>query len=40
MTLKRAFLVLGPWTDLRVPDRGIAADFFNLENHRENLPRF
>jgi hypothetical protein len=40
LTLKRAFLHLGPWTDLRVPDRSIAADFFNLENHRENLPRF
>ena len=40
-TLKKAFLFLGPWCDLlRVPNRRLVADFFNLENHRENLPRY
>jgi hypothetical protein len=39
-SLKRAFLHLGPWTELRVQDRSLVADFFNLENHRENLPLY
>ena len=39
-SLKKAFLYLGPWTSLRVSNRDLVADFFNLENHRENLPRY
>ena len=33
LSLKQAFLKIGPWTDVRLIDRDDVADFFNLENH-------
>jgi hypothetical protein len=33
LTLKQAFLRLGPWKDVRVVDDHDVADIFNLENH-------
>jgi hypothetical protein len=33
ITMKSAFLEIGPWTDVRLLDTDDVADFFNLENH-------
>jgi hypothetical protein len=33
ITMKKAFLEIGPWTDVRLLDADDVADFFNLENH-------
>jgi hypothetical protein len=33
LTMKKAFLKIGPWTDVRLRDNDDVADFFNLENH-------
>jgi hypothetical protein len=33
MSLKKAFLKIGPWHDVRICDVDDVADFFNLENH-------
>jgi hypothetical protein len=33
ISMKRAFLQIGPWTDVRLRDADDVADFFNLENH-------
>lgn len=33
LTMKDAFLAIGPWKDVRVLDNDDVADFFNLENH-------
>ena len=33
ITMKQAFLEIGPWTDVRMLDTDDVADFFNLENH-------
>ncbi len=33
ISLKDAFLKIGPWTDVRIRDVDDVADFFNLENH-------
>ena len=33
MTLKNAFLQLGPWEDVRVRDIDDSVDIFNIENH-------
>jgi hypothetical protein len=33
LTLKEAFLKLGPWHDVRILDRSDVADIFNLANH-------
>jgi HNH endonuclease len=33
MSLKNAFLQLGPWEDVRIRDVGDIVDIFNLENH-------
>jgi HNH endonuclease len=33
LTMKKAFLKIGPWTDVRLRDNADVADFFNLENH-------
>jgi len=35
LTLKNAFLKIGPWQDIRVINDDDVADFFNLENHAE-----
>jgi hypothetical protein len=35
--LKKAFVELGPWTDVRIVAPHDAADFFNLENHDQGL---
>lgn len=35
LTLKNAFLRLGPWNDPRVSDVEATADMFNLKTHRE-----
>lgn len=34
-TLKQAFLVLKPWTEVRIRDDSDLGDFFNLANHRQ-----
>ena len=36
-TLKRAFIEVGPWTDVRVLIQHDACDFFNLGNHDREL---
>jgi hypothetical protein len=33
ITLKNAFLHIGPWEDVRIRDRDDVVDIFNLENH-------
>lgn len=33
ISLKEAFLKIGPWQDIRLKDVDDVADFFNLENH-------
>jgi hypothetical protein len=33
LSMKQAFLRIGPWTDVRIRDADDVADFFNLENH-------
>jgi hypothetical protein len=33
ITMKKAFLEIGPWTDVRMLDTDDVADFFNLANH-------
>jgi hypothetical protein len=33
ISMKEAFLEIGPWTDVRVRNSDDVADFFNLENH-------
>jgi len=35
MSLKEAFLKIGPWQDIRVVNEDDVADFFNLENHND-----
>ncbi len=37
-TLKTAFMEIGPWTDVRIVTQHDAGDFFNLENHDEQVP--
>jgi hypothetical protein len=34
LTMKNAFLEIGPWTDVRLRDNDDVADFFNLANHK------
>ena len=36
LTLKAAFLQLGPWTDIRIVDEADVVDFFNLANHQQS----
>ena len=36
-TLKKAFIELGPWTDVRIVTQHDAGDFFNLENHDQEV---
>jgi hypothetical protein len=33
LSMKAAFLKIGPWTDIRLLDTDDVADYFNLENH-------
>ncbi len=36
-TLKAAFIDIGPWTDVRIVTQHDAGDFFNLENHDQEV---
>jgi hypothetical protein len=40
MSLKRAYVLLGPWESLRLIDAGDTGDFFNLAIHRVTLEVF
>jgi hypothetical protein len=37
LSLKQAFIKLGPWTDLRLKREDDVGDFFNLLNHNQRL---